>query len=372
MSKFINLEDDDNVTQPTIEKEDKPASGPAGLTVQSGKSLDDVFDKYMKLVYLFDVSGSMYEGIPSDTIDKMYVWTPEILAEFRSRLIKEATESTNFKYNLERAKQVLKEQAIEEMREESDDEDSEEEKSSDEPSDSVIEELAINLHAGFEVNSDHYLKLAIHSDLKNRAAFRDINLMKLFVEADTKTKLVAMKDAAVEFVTKRFNKYPEADVVVFKFDDHPTKIAESVPKGPTLAAIQAMGGGGGTDIYTAMARGVQTCKKMQSPVKAHHIVLVTDGEDFSARNVPQLLPEMKKLNIVVDFIYMKSIAAEQADLISMLFGTRQERANANIEALIKVSKETGGEFVTVTNAAEFKEKFLAASSRLCLPPASNQ
>jgi hypothetical protein len=169
----------------------------------------------------------------------------------------------------------------------------------------------------------------------------------------------AVKDAARDFVHKRFQKYPNANVTLFSFEDSPKLLSAGLSEADLMEGISRLPdyGGGGTNIYRAVERALSECKKRPSEVNAHHIVLVSDGCDYGAKGVLDLLPRMKELGMVFDFIFI--LGASESEIAD----------DSTIAALKRVCEETGGEFVTVKTEKDFVQKFLAASNRPLLPPA---
>jgi hypothetical protein len=175
----------------------------------------------------------------------------------------------------------------------------------------------------------------------------------------SRTKMLALKDAAKKFVAERFGKFADARVGVYKFTTDQTLLcAPGASQEEVMAAINRLpdGGEGGTAIYPAVARAVNDCRKTKNDLGSHHIVFISDGEDYSANDVPQLLPRMKDLGIVFDFIYMIGST-----------GTGNSEQTAKV--LKEVCEVTGGEYVEVRTEQDFAQKFLAASNRPMLPPA---
>ena len=167
----------------------------------------------------------------------------------------------------------------------------------------------------------------------------------------------ALKEAAKEFVHKRFEKFPDARVLLYMFEYDPKLLSNGGAEGETLQALNQLpdAGGGGTNIFRAVDRAVNDCKRVKGDIGANHIVLVSDGLDGGARQVEGLLEKMKELRVVFDFIFMQG-------------GTSMDPRDSVILSLQRVCEQTGGEFAIVKTEKDFELKFLKASSRLCLPP----
>src|SRR5208283_1356000 len=107
-----------------------------------------------------------------------------------------------------------------------------------------------------------------------------------------RSKMMAVKDAAKDFVHQRFQKHPDAKVGVFQFEGHPMLLcAPGAQEQEVLEALNRLPdfGGGSTDIYRAVDRAIGECRRHPSEVNAHHVVLVSDGCDYGAREVKNLL-----------------------------------------------------------------------------------
>lgn len=304
----------------------------AELSVGSGATLADMYDRFSKLIYVIDASGSMGEGMLSEEMVNQYNWRPEILEQYREWLAKE------YKKELKEYKESLLDEN--DSSKELDDVFDVDEAPED-PSTLTDDELKTKIvMEGLENKSGIGLERNWNSTRRGRS------------------KMMAVKDAAKDFVHQRYQKYPEARVLLFSFEDSPALLASGVSELEVIQGINSLPdcGGGSTNIYRAVDRAVNECKKRPSEVNAHHIVLVSDGCDYGAVNVKNLLPKMKELGMVFDFIFILGASdSEQAD-------------NEIIRALQHVCEMTGGEFVTVKTEQDFVQKFLTASSRPMLPP----
>lgn len=286
-----------------------------------GSSLEDLFDRFSKLIYVIDASGSMGDGMKPDAEQVDYIWTEDAVQEGRELLIE----------MIEEGDTILDPEAGVDLTV------AKVKKLSDEDVKKVILEEGLESGIGVET------KLKVGGSFKGR------------------TKMMAVKDAAKEFVRARFKKYPDARVIVYKFEQAPAMLSPGATEQGTLDAIDRLPdfGGGGTDIFKAVERAVFECKKRPSEVKVHHIVLVSDGLDSGARGVQNLVSVMKEIGIVFDFIFIqgRNDDAELDGVINVLRG---------------VCEATGGEFTIVKTEKDFVQKFLAVSNRKCLPPAPKQ
>jgi len=326
----------------SVDKEEfeKVLDGGEASTVDPGmgSSLVDMYDRYSKLLYVIDSSVSMASGMLTDESVKQYTWTPELLQEFRDRMKDAYQEDLDeWKDWCKDERADLRDQGLDadEIREALDEQKPEDPSSMDDESLKkaiVFEDLATKFNIGLQRNY----------------SFR----------ARSRSKMTAVKDAAKKFVNERFRKFQDARVGVFKFSDHPTLLcAAGASEAEVMEAINRLpeGGDGGTAIFEAVSRAVNECKKRPSEVGLHHIVFVSDGEDYSGTEVIDLLPKMKDLGIVFDFIY--------------IIGSSGTGASESIAKVLReVCSATGGEYTEVKTEQDFEQKFLAASNRPLLPP----
>jgi Mg-chelatase subunit ChlD len=293
-----------------------------GIPTGTGASLEDMYDRFSRLVYLIDASGSMGDGMAADNGPKKYDWTDELLEDGRALLIEQVEDGAGIldpESGVDFTPAKVKKLTTDQVKR-------------------VLEEVSF---------------------LMNELAVPEVQVVPA-VGQRNKTKMQAVKEAASGFVKKRFEKFPDARVTVFSFEGHPSLLSAGVTEEHVLQAINSLPdmGGGSTNIYSAVERAVNECKKRVQQVGMHHIVLVSDGMDGGATQVISLLPMMLEVGIVFDFIFILG-GSEYAD-------------QHVIDALKKVCEATGGEFVTVKTEKDFVEKFLKASSRLCLPTAPAQ
>ncbi len=142
-----------------------------------------------------------------------------------------------------------------------------------------------------------------------------------------------------------------------KFNEEPRLLcAPGSLEEDVLYAIDGIAANGGTAIKKAIERALNECGRRPSEVNAHHLVLISDGEDGSALDVPELIPKMKALGVVFDFIFMLGAGLKETD-------------SQEAKALRMVCEATGGEYTVVKTEKDFAQKLLAVSSRPMLPPA---
>lgn len=318
--------------QSTVHKEEfEKVVDRATVDAGEGTTLTDMYDRFSKLLYVIDSSGSMGEGMLSDDSLKLYKWTPEILEQFRVAMEADDT-------------------LVEEEPEQFDEDEEFLEESEEEDPEQILE------HIDVRAMSDNEIKMAVIRDRLDSKY--NIHLeMNYSARLKSRSKMMALKDAAKEFVHIRFMRFKDARVGVFSFEDRPKLLcAAGASEEEVMNGIERLPdfGGGGTNIYAAVEQVVNECKKRPSEVGLHHIVLVSDGCDGGGVRVRDLVPKMKELGIVFDFIYMVGVS-----------GDNQGEAVARV--MQEVCEATGGEYTVVKTEKDFEQKFLAVSSRLMLP-----
>ena len=320
----------------TVVKEDfeKVVDSVSTFDPGQGQTLVDMYDHYSKLLYVIDASSSMGSGMLSEDWIKRYTWSPELLEQFRVEMRK------TYK------KELAEYQAEQDVMDEDD---------IDPDDDGVFEEEAPE---DPDALSDDELKMKILSE--NLSDKHGIGLQNNYnYRGRSRSKMMALKDAAKKFVADRFRKFADARVGVFRFTDSTQLLcASGASEVEVMNAINRLpdGGDGSTEIFQAVERALNDCKKRPSEVGLHHIVFVSDGEDYSGIRVKDLLPRMKELGVIFDFIYM-------------LGATEEASYSETVQVLKAVCEATSGEFVVVKTEQDFEQKFLAVSNRPMLPPA---
>lgn len=289
----------------TVQKEDFEAAIEVPTSV--GESMDDIYDHYSRLIYTIDASGSMRGGMLQEDRINRFLWTDSMLKNFRERIAAEQLENGD---------------------------------------DTEVPVSSL---------SDAELKMKIIDEGLNYTYGIKLPINSGFVPK-TRSKMQAVKDAAKDFVQKRFRKFPDAKVTVFGFETQPYLLSAGEKQEDVLLAISRLQdtGGGGTNIFAAVEKAVGECKERPSQVGVHHIVLVSDGLDENAVTVRNLIPEMLRIGIVFDFIFIQG----ESGVVD----------SHTIEVLKDVCEQTGGEFSVVRTEKDFVQKFLTASERKCLPP----
>lgn len=314
-----------------IEKDDavvlveKPKEETKEYTVAGSGTLQEMFDHYQKKIYLFDESGSMSEGMAPEDERQLYKWTPDVLTSFR-----------NFIESHLAGEIIAEDPDLDPVE--------------------ALKEAKDEMKSG-DLYDDEKLKTYILQN-KIQTIAKHIKLEEVSSwTLHSERKIDAVRGAMKKFVEQRFKKFPDAQVAVFGFTtETKVKCYAGALKEEVLAAVDQLSSSGGTQIFQAVERAITECKRRPSKVGAHHIVLVTDGQDYSALKVAELIPKMKEMNIVFDFIYVKGLHADSApaDVVKTLQG---------------VCSQTGGEYNEVSKSSDFEQKFLEVSSRRALPPA---
>lgn len=316
------------------------------------KKVSDTYSEHSKLVFLFDVSGSMASPIARDrhgvSYADFYLWTPEILADIRKRVQDVVDKSNrNDDVNSPDFNSIMLTQ----------------------------EELDLTLlFDGRNAQGQHEFR-ADDDTLKDRIILKD--LIKIFgilhdpakKKQEPPTRMGVVKKLAMQEIAARFKKFPKSRVAVVPFGDNPITLFDDGPAEQVeveLAKLDHRGmsiiapsgerteyTGGGTDILKAIRRGMDICRNNPSAVGIHHFILVTDGEDWNAgTTIAAWVPNMKASGIVLDYIHIGDSVVN--------------------DGLREACKLTGGEYVMVNTEKDLAEKFQIATNRLCLPPAATK
>lgn len=320
------IETNEEVEAITVTKsEPTPVENPFDVLKMTSKSnqLSDLFDRYQKIIYLIDESGSMVSGMAPEDEAKMYNFTDAVLEKFRNH-IREV-----------RIQNILKE-------------------------DPKLSQLEALQEASADMEDEglqHTPNLIEYIVTHNLVEQTGIDVPRNW-NVETIRKVDAVRSSMKKFVEQRFKKYADAQVAVFGFDGSTTvHCYAGSPLEDVVKAIENLSAhGSSTNITQAVERAIKECKRRPSSVGAHHIVLVSDGLDYGAIKVKDLLEQMKTTNICFDFIFVK--------------GEYGHSANPEVVKVLKeVCYNTGGEYNEVSKMSDFQDKFLAVSNRRALPPA---
>ena len=303
---------------------------------KASRSLAEIYSERQKLIYLIDVSGSMADIVAGAADASMFSWSDSAIKSAKEKAAKAAAKMASY----QEAATVAIQAAVEEGMD-----------IQDVP---VVEPSQDELKwAELDGLDDEALKV----EVVRKNLYHDLWLMPLQDKRDLCSKLGLVKKMASRMIDERLQKYPDADIMCATFT-HEVNILPVTSKEAMLLALEGTRPTGGTAIHRAIATIIEACKKRPAKVNLHHIVLVSDGEDGSATSLPDLLPQMKELGVVLDFIYISQP------------GEQDSYRTAVAETIKEVCIATNGTYTVVTNADEFTTKFIAASQRLMLPPAS--
>ena len=340
LNELVKKADGKKIEAPSPSSEPVSASSETGLTITSkvpvaSRSMADIYQQRQKLIYAIDVSISMDENMAGTETVEDFLWDVHAMQRISDRIAEaEAHAALQMQHELDMAADpdLGPEQFV---------------------TDQDEKWLAI---AKMTVADQ---KVAILKYSLHREIYIPVNWSRRHT-SDTevlRTKLDLVKQMSKQMVQQRREKYPEADIIVTEFANSPSVVSSSADTQSIVDAISRMYAHGGTSIFQAVKYCMGICRKAPSPVKLNHVVLVTDGESHDAVNLPSLIPECKRLGVVVDFIWI-------ADPGASLEGYT---GRSEIKQLCDA---TGGEFIKVTSAEEFKTKFVEASTRALLPPPS--
>lgn len=356
-----NVDPDALFSTPASKKENVPAdnSGLPGDLVFAGNTQPKkkaqqagptdvklVYDKYLKRLYLFDVSGSMRSAMVSNENVDSFDWNYPSLASIRNSI------------NAAR-QEVANAQAV------------------------IVASGDPDNAPGISDLVDPYTLALAEVD---PAADTDDKVLKCEVVAkalwhglgmspkrNLTSRLDVVQTSAKNLIAKRYDNYPDADVIALWFDTHVGVLGQ--PEGTItlrrftkdevlggIALLKSCGHTGGTNILNAINTALEIFDKAPSPLQLHQIILVTDAEDGSG----PALWEMRKLfqdkGVVLDFIHIQSPYNNEQHY------AKKNGYTPNAEYLIRLCKLTGGDYTPISKANDFETVMLAASSRLLLPP----
>lgn len=314
------------------------------------KKISDTYSEFAKLIFLFDVSGSMNARIAVDKHGESYAdefqWPQGCLADINKRLMSVIANTV--------------------------------EAENGNPDADTLTDVELHPLINFfsfppipHCSDDIELKNLIVKN--NLMSFLGIipDLTKKHQEPPT--RLGVLRTLAKQEIHARFEKYPNSRIAVIPFsgqaaplfdDGKQDEIDAAIEKLDSNMTIPRYGVGmdeygkpvvkslcvmdGGTDIMVAINEGLEVCRAHPSAVGIHHIIVVSDGG--SGINTAWT-PILKSSGVVLDYIHIGD-----------------EYVN---ELLAAMCKELGGECVTVNSEKDLKEKFKLAVNRLMLPAASS-
>jgi len=361
------------------EKIEAPAQdlGLGGLPVAQPRKggVQEMYDKYKKQAFLFDISGSMGDGMLPDEIEKMYHWTDTIQEKFLTKLKEDMRKNFALRYvggwDPEEAvidakiAEELQKQTMQQLMLEVDEDELEDplvmqqiEEDAKDAVNAMAQEEKDNVIFFLTYGMEPYIGIALKMYIIRQSlpSLYNIKLVPTGVQGSHMRKIDVMKQAANQFIEERFRKNADAQVLAYQFDDYTELMTQNVTKDGLIAAVQTLHPRGGTNIYLAIDTTIKEFKRAPSAMALHHVVLVTDSETNEGMMIEHdLLPKLKVQGIVLDFIH--------------IVGTGMWVANFkdSTDALKRVCKATGGDFIEVNTPSEFNQKFLKAASRLLIP-----
>lgn len=358
MADFIDL---DNLGEAAGTPAPKQEANPGQLvhTPQTSSSIEDLYDRYTKHIYVLDNSGSMnHEMLGADDFEN-WNFTAKHFAEIQKRIDNakiraaagwipgtesagecglfevEEDEETESPDSAISRDDLEKLEGIVEIGNISDDPDSDE----------------------FWLSLDELTQEERKQSIILEGRTQEMYSMYRKTNSQDFTKLEIMKKAAKRMIQERVDKYPDANLGVVRFGGNASAIPSTTLDGLLHAVDSLTGHEGDTNIPNAIKAALKLCKKSPSLVNSHHIILVTDGMDHRGDQVESMVPEMREKGIVLDFIHVDS-------------NIDRRYADSNAVALQRACVATGGVFTHVNKVKDFETKFFEAARRLCLPAPS--
>jgi Mg-chelatase subunit ChlD len=290
------------------------------------KKLTETYEEHCKLVFIFDVSGSMDCRIAKSYTDG-WTWPAEKLADIRAKCTAAVVNINAALFG----------------------------GAPPDPTDEALLPLMDAAHGPmgelvFGPTDDEELKeRVVRATMMDHFGI-EVNWSRHGSDA-APTRLEVVRRLAKQELEKRFQKYPNSQVSVVRFGS----FAESLFNDGAAAQLWpvldnlSIGCGGGTDILAGIRKGMDTCRKAPSQVGAHHFIVVSDGEDGETdRTIGSWVPTLKASGICLDYIHIGDCDV-----------------NAGLEAACKA---LGGECVVVNSIKDLEAKFIEAVGRLMLPP----
>lgn len=319
---------------------DAPVSGliETSLVRSNANVVQETFDRHMKLVYVVDVSASMRDTMLQVQDIHSFDWTPNVMERISQRI-----------------QLAVKNLTAAEAADEDEDEDELELDEVDTGDGAVASELDRQWFALRTMLENKDFD-ALKGEVIVQDLYESIGLHPARTQSTKTTKIEAVKRSLDRMIRERMDQYPDADVVLITFEGHAELYAEGAQiclnKLPLLEA-----NGGMTKISAGIKRAMSYCRHHPSPVKNHHIILVTDGLDDYGSGVE--LDVLKALGVTFDFLHIS--------------GSSSDSYYENVKKdLTNLAVGTGGKYVRVDNLEKFSRKFFEAARRLCLAPGSTK
>lgn len=320
--------------------EEVPESTAKDLVMRPQTALDGqaaARDKHTHKIFLIDRSASMRDEVTAQSRLGLLVWPADVFDWARKRItnamIRQAAEQSEFL------------------------DDVDEYSSGD-----ALGELHKIAHDK-EAEDERWAELSSADDDKIRAAVLRYALTVPLKEHKqfTVPKYELVRAVVARYIRDRVHKYPDAKFYGIMFDSTVHRIEKEeklegrfVKRPPTAeeiitAVYENDFYGGGTNITAGLRAAVALCKRSPSPVKLHHIIMVTDGLDYRAIECVQFVEKMQELGICLDVVHITSYP---------------DTVVGNV--LKEVCTQTGGEYQAADDVEAFQTKMLNAAGRLLL------
>jgi len=241
------------------------------------RKLDAIYDEGAKLVFLFDVSGSMADRIARTYTDQ-YEFTPEVIAAIRARVTDAVA-----------AVEATKAAAIAAVLSGEDEDDEDVVDSVDVTPEQrrvlvmVDDKRGPNGELTFTATDEELKERVVRHDLIGEFGV-GVNWATHGGRAPSRMDVV--KTLAKTEIKRRFELYPNGQVAVIKFGGCAEIMFDEGKPTELWPVLDAMHTNemysGDTQILTAIRAAMDTCRAKPSEVGVHHFILVTDGGDYVA------------------------------------------------------------------------------------------
>lgn len=323
-----------------------------GLPQYQQRSAAEVYDALQKLIFVLDDSGSMSQRLAGAIEVLSQSLSPADLERVNKRI-----ENAQVRMEADIAATL---RSLEE-----DNEDIDIVGGDDDAFDPTTVEVPHNFRNEIIWKDKHWASLAGKNEasltaelFKNPGLCEEIDIF-LDEANDRPSKVDALKRVVTKEIKERYMKYGTPDIQVIRFEED-FKVFRTVGEEELIDAVNSLSARGWyTLIAPPVRKAVELCNKAPSVVGCHHIILVTDGLSEDTAECLRLATEMKRNNIVLDFIHI----ADEYDECSEWDGSA---------SLKNLCEQTGGRFYRVASMADFEKVFFESAKRLMLPPAPSE
>jgi len=296
---------------------------PKPKTETTLEKLQNSYDEFAKLIFIFDISGSMITKL-AGRFAEQYLWNDSDMARIRM-----AFASVINKVNAALAANIEPKTLL----------DSEEQK---------IFSCLIRKENGWGIPDDDELKSRVIE--KGLAATFWLSLNPKCAHP-VPSRLDVVKRLSTQEIKRRYEKYPKSSVAVILFASSTQVLFHDGNLDELYIALMGLkeGLGGGTRILEGIRTGMEVCRNSPSKVGIHHFIIVSDGEDGECeKEIGSWVPALRASGIVLDYIHIGD-----------------HHTNAS---LMKASVELGGTACVVEKEEDIETKFVEAVQRKMLPP----